>query len=359
MTQEERDEQDLDSQGYKKEYPIFTVQTLDKIENAPGCWNSIEVGVFEQDSKDQVPFQIGKYVRNYSTNFNNFSYCRKGDRYFALYSPDYTSTRVLEITPGLGIKDIGGEERDGCGFCPIDLYIPTIREYVNEEFHTGNPKDKIKDWTRILDFFPPGARILQMDDARPGRQKLAYSDGKDIRAYNFDAPPDKYSKNPPYDWCWGPERMYQSGFVVHPPIHAFVAGCYWGDDSSYKIQYIDVSRIDEGIIKRDDRFGYIALPDTLTLDKAIQTEYLDESGRIKISIDIEFDVTTGAAFDFGDSFTEKLAIGAAKMKEDRNRWSGDSYQKFEQDLMDRWREQGEKLTAEILASGGRIGSSRR
>lgn len=41
----------------------------------------------------------------------------------------------------------------------------------------------------------------------------------------------------------------------------FVAGCVWGDDSSWKIQYIDLSRVAEGIIKRDDRLGYVELPD--------------------------------------------------------------------------------------------------
>ncbi|WP_395752704.1 hypothetical protein [Prosthecobacter sp.] len=37
----------------------------------------------------------------------------------------------------------------------------------------------------------------------------------------------------------------------------FVWGCQWGDDSSWKIQYLDLTRIEEGIIRRDDRFGYV------------------------------------------------------------------------------------------------------
>lgn len=39
----------------------------------------------------------------------------------------------------------------------------------------------------------------------------------------------------------------------------FVWGCYWGDDTSWKVQYLDLRHIRDGIIKRDDRFGYIAL----------------------------------------------------------------------------------------------------
>lgn len=39
----------------------------------------------------------------------------------------------------------------------------------------------------------------------------------------------------------------------------FVAGCVWGDDASWKIQFLDLRRIEDGIIVRDDRFGYIEL----------------------------------------------------------------------------------------------------
>ncbi|HEX7664214.1 MAG TPA: hypothetical protein VF407_06890 [Polyangiaceae bacterium] len=37
----------------------------------------------------------------------------------------------------------------------------------------------------------------------------------------------------------------------------FVWGCVWGDDSSWKIQYLDLRRVREGIVLRDDRFGYV------------------------------------------------------------------------------------------------------
>ena len=79
-----------------------------------------------------------------------------------------------------------------------------------------------------------------------------------------------------------------------------MAGCYWGDDSSWKIQHIDVSRIDEGIIVRSDRFGYIELPSELSLKKAVSVEYLQESGRIKIAIDVDFDSDSGALLDWND-----------------------------------------------------------
>jgi hypothetical protein len=40
----------------------------------------------------------------------------------------------------------------------------------------------------------------------------------------------------------------------------FVAGCVWGDDAgAWKLQYLDLSRITEGIITREERFGYVAV----------------------------------------------------------------------------------------------------
>ena len=39
----------------------------------------------------------------------------------------------------------------------------------------------------------------------------------------------------------------------------FVWGCIWGDDSSWKVQYLDLSGIQDGILRREERFGYVPL----------------------------------------------------------------------------------------------------
>jgi hypothetical protein len=39
----------------------------------------------------------------------------------------------------------------------------------------------------------------------------------------------------------------------------FVWGCIWGDDASWKVQYLDLSDVAAGEIRRDDRFGYAQL----------------------------------------------------------------------------------------------------
>jgi hypothetical protein len=47
-----------------------------------------------------------------------------------------------------------------------------------------------------------------------------------------------------------------------------VAGCVWGDDTSWKVQYLDLSRARQGIVTRDDRLGYIELPAGIRLANA-------------------------------------------------------------------------------------------
>lgn len=36
----------------------------------------------------------------------------------------------------------------------------------------------------------------------------------------------------------------------------FVWGCHWGDDGGWKVQALDLSRVGEGVLARDERFGY-------------------------------------------------------------------------------------------------------
>jgi hypothetical protein len=93
-----------------------------------------------------------------------------------------------------------------------------------------------------------------------------------------------------YDWesciCKESRAAWdEAHFVWSFPerVYGFIAGCIWGDDSSWKIQYLDLSQADKGIIKRDDRFGYIELPSELNLDNAIDLDYDDDYISLKIA----------------------------------------------------------------------------
>lgn len=39
----------------------------------------------------------------------------------------------------------------------------------------------------------------------------------------------------------------------------FVWGCYWGDDWSWKVQYLDLTEVAKGVVKREERYGYLPL----------------------------------------------------------------------------------------------------
>lgn len=49
----------------------------------------------------------------------------------------------------------------------------------------------------------------------------------------------------------------------------FISGCVWGDDTSWKVQFLDLSKIQQGVLTRDERFGYIELLHRHKLEDAI------------------------------------------------------------------------------------------
>ena len=166
-----------------------------EVSRGEGVMGMLDIRILHQG----VP--VGSYSRNYPSLFDTFYPFKQKGREFALYSPDYTGTRLLSLPD---CRDIGGEAPDRAGFCPTGYYIP-------------------------------------------------------------------------------PEADGQYGFV---------SGCQWGDDSSWKIEYLDLSGAADGIIVRDDRFGYIELPNNITLAEAIKV--IDsENGFVRIITERTFSIVTG------------------------------------------------------------------
>ena len=83
--------------------------------------------------------------------------------------------------------------------------------------------------------------------------------------------------------------------VREPSNVAFVAGCIWGDDSSWKIQCFDLSRVAEGIIERDERFGYVAMPKGITLADSVSVRRYPETGAVIVTLAVlqTYDLATG------------------------------------------------------------------
>lgn len=90
----------------------------------------------------------------------------------------------------------------------------------------------------------------------------------------------------------------------------FVWGCIWGDDSSWKVQYLDLSRVAGGVIRCDDRFGRVELATTAYAHPAlrsdppppgrsappfIRVERHDGRTSVQFHVEMDFDLDSGAA----------------------------------------------------------------
>jgi hypothetical protein len=122
-----------------------------------------------------------------------FEPIRQGDRDYALISPHYTATSIMDLVSG---RIVAGEEPSPGGFCPVGFYVPEWWDIHEDTEQRGTL---------------PGSKAWSSD----------------------------------YEWPTG--------------NFGFVWGCIWGDDSSWKVQYLDLSRVQEGVLTREERFGFVIL----------------------------------------------------------------------------------------------------
>lgn len=208
----------------------YYAKVLEDVKNRPGSWNSQRIGIFNRSDE-----QLGEYLRNYSSVMRTFHPFKLYGEWYALYSKDYTATRLMKLP---SCEDIGGEEREAGGFCPVDYYVPTLH---NLELAEHDPPCN----------HPKRCTVKH-------RPECPSTTGK-----------------PPYGCIckeeWAEHQKTHDIWTFPDRIHGFVAGCVWGDDSSWKIQHLDLSRANEGILVRSERFGYIEMGAD-TLEEAIDLD---------------------------------------------------------------------------------------
>jgi len=151
-----------------------------------GSWTKVAVEVLDGERL------VGQYDRNYGL-LRTFEPFRQGGRDYALISPNYTATSVIDLGSG---EIVAGEQPSPGGFCPVGFYVP--------------------DWWDIHQ-----------------------------RAEKYGTLPGSRGWTQDYEWPSG-----EFGFVW---------GCVWGDDSSWKVQYLDLSRVENGSLTREERYGYLVL----------------------------------------------------------------------------------------------------
>ena len=216
----------------------YFVRALNKTETDLDLGSFGRMGVFRRDDLSEE--LLGSYKRNYGTNFDAFFPFSLKGKDLALYSPDYTSTRIMELP---SCKDLGGEEPHDMGFCPVDYFVPTFIDI--ESTHETNNES-----------FPPISVTVERVN-NPSKERMEPSSRK-------------------YSYVNGNTGQECEDIIMSRPVSpltyypfGFVSGCIWADDSSWKVQYLDLSRADEGVLMRDDRFGYIELPEDVRLKDAI------------------------------------------------------------------------------------------
>jgi hypothetical protein len=79
----------------------------------------------------------------------------------------------------------------------------------------------------------------------------------------------------------------------------FVWGCVWGDDSSWKVQYLDLSAVQRGALGRDDRFGYVKLASRPDLKAREFIRCWSSKGNVQVEFATlqTYDLATGKLVD--------------------------------------------------------------
>jgi len=182
---------------------------------------------------------VATYDRNYAM-LQTFEPFRQGDRDFALIAPHYTASSVISLQSG---EIIASEEPNSVGFCPVGFYVP--------------------DWWDVHPSEPPNVR-----EGHPPEEPF-------LR-------PGTLNWRDEYEW---PSRG----------DFGFVWGCVWGDDSSWKVQYLDMSKVQDGVIRREERFGYLKLASNIKLEPR---EFIRVWGprQVEFAIEKDFDLSSGREF---------------------------------------------------------------
>jgi len=76
----------------------------------------------------------------------------------------------------------------------------------------------------------------------------------------------------------------------------------WGDDGSWKIEFLDLSEIASVALKRDARFGYLEMPGDMSLRQAINMgdyryDVTEEISYVTIARQKRFDLASGRMDD--------------------------------------------------------------
>jgi hypothetical protein len=186
------------------------------VKNKDGAWDSTKVSIFRNE------VLIGEYLRNYPSyaalTFHPFTV---GGEWYALYSAHYTAVRVMKLHKDR-IEDWCGQDPTTDGFCPVEIYVPRYRS-VKSSFESGGKTHEFETYAVDCDYKTEEDFTADMPE--------------------FDS-----------------EQYTDFGFLC---------GCVWGDDTSWKILYIDLAGVPNKVLSITSKFGYWEMPRSLTLKQCV------------------------------------------------------------------------------------------
>jgi hypothetical protein len=172
--------------------------------------------------------QVVSFEYNYSSGIKDIfqPFMSSDGKWYCLYTEKYTQLSLARLDGGFEHLDstTGGSD----GFCPVECAIPWELKYENK--YIEDPAHKT-----CYDYsFDP---IELMSE---------YEDGTE-----------------------------ESGHLRHTDF-GFYCGCVWGDDTSWKLKFLDLRQVPEGKLLVDEAaLGYHPLPRGLSIKKAVQGFWID------------------------------------------------------------------------------------
>lgn len=184
---------------------------VSEIDNGPDILPSLKVRVSKRNDTNDII--VCEYIRNHPTfGTNTFYPFKVNNEWFALYSANYTTTRVMKIFDNTVV--------DWCGldnnFCPTEFYIPCYNKFI---FNT-------------------------------------------VEVYSVDSTylsPESFVETQESD------NFVESKYCTF----GFVSGYTEDDTDNWKLRYIDLSKILEKEINITEKFRYWPLPVNQTLTQCI------------------------------------------------------------------------------------------
>lgn len=228
----------------------YRIEAKPKPSGRPSTWDLAEVTVFDGDTP------VGCYERDYigwaASTFEPFE---RDGHWFALYAPEHTGTRIMSLPD---CRDIGGEAPDEMGFCPVEFWVPRFKPMKWTGIESGNEGETL---------------LFETETQAHNEGIVEEGQGRWRTRSEFGA--------------WTCHEL------------AFVAGCIWGDDSSWKVQVIDLSHVADGAITRSERFGYLQLPHGMSLSQAIHLHRSSPEAALRATIleERQWDVGAGTLID--------------------------------------------------------------